>query len=67
MTATLAFTAGTAFGIALMLVLWKRTERHGREWWVTGHQVWDSYLAAYNASERGEKPVHVREVTTETN
>lgn len=65
MTATLAFAAGTAFGIVLMLALWKRTERHGREWWLVGHQAWDSYLAAYNASERGEKPVHVREVIQE--
>ena len=37
-----------------------------REWWVSGGNcIWDTYAEAYNACDRGEKPVHVREVTTE--
>jgi hypothetical protein len=35
-----------------------------REWWVSGGNcIWDTYTEAYNACDRGEKPVRVREVT----
>lgn len=34
-----------------------------REWYVSGGNcLWDTYAEAYNACDRGEKPVHVREV-----
>lgn len=34
-----------------------------REWWITGgNTAWDTYTEACNASDLGEKPVHVREV-----
>ena len=34
-----------------------------REWFVSGGNcLWDTYAEAYNACDRGEKPIHVREV-----
>ena len=37
-----------------------------REWWVSGGNcIWDTYAEAYNACDRGEKPIHVREVLPE--
>jgi len=34
-----------------------------REWYVSGGNcIWDTYAEAYNACDRGEKPIHVREV-----
>ena len=36
-----------------------------REYWIVGHQAWDTYAEAYNACDRGEKPIHVREVLPE--
>lgn len=37
-----------------------------REWWVSGGNcLWDTYAEAYNACDRGEKPVRVREVLPE--
>ena len=34
-----------------------------REWFVSGGNcIWDTYAEAYNACDRGEKPIHVREV-----
>jgi len=34
-----------------------------REWYVSGGNcLWDTYAEAYNACDRGEKPIHVREV-----
>ncbi len=37
-----------------------------REWWVSGGNcIWDTYAEAYNACDRGEKPVHVSEVLPE--
>lgn len=37
-----------------------------REWWVAGgNYLWDTYTEAYNACERGEKPIHVIEKPTE--
>lgn len=37
-----------------------------REWWVSGGNcLWDTYAEAYNACDRGEKPIHVREVLPE--
>ena len=39
-----------------------------REWWVSGGNcIWDTYAEAYNACDRGEKPIHVREVLPVTN
>lgn len=33
-----------------------------REWWVTGGNcLWDTYAEAYNACDRGEKPIRVIE------
>ena len=37
-----------------------------REYWIVGHQAWDTFAEAYNACDRGEKPIHVREVLPET-
>ena len=37
-----------------------------REYWIVGHQAWDTCAEAYNACARGEKPIHVREVLPET-
>jgi len=37
-----------------------------REWYVSGGNcLWDTYAEAYNACDRGEKPIHVREVLPE--
>lgn len=37
-----------------------------REWYVSGGNcIWDTYAEAYNACDRGEKPIHVREVLPE--
>ena len=37
-----------------------------REWFVSGGNcLWDTYAEAYNACDRGEKPIHVREVLPE--
>lgn len=37
-----------------------------REWFVSGGNcIWDTYAEAYNACDRGEKPIHVREVLPE--
>lgn len=37
-----------------------------REWYVSGGNcLWDTYAEAYNACDRGEKPVRVREVLPE--
>ena len=37
-----------------------------REWFVSGGNcLWDTYTEAYNACDRGEKPIHVREVLPE--
>jgi len=34
-----------------------------REWFVSGGNcIWDTYAEAYNACDRGEKPIRVREV-----
>ena len=34
-----------------------------REWYVSGGNcLWDTYAEAYNACDRGEKPIRVREV-----
>ena len=34
-----------------------------REWFVSGGNcIWDTYAEAYNACDRGEKPIHVRVV-----
>jgi hypothetical protein len=30
-----------------------------REWWITGDCLWDNYTDAYNACDRGEKPIRV--------
>lgn len=56
---------GNEYGQMIAFRVTKPAPPKPREWWIVGHQAWDTYAEAYNACDRGEKPIHVREVLPE--
>jgi len=54
---------GNEYGQMIAFRVTKPAPPKPREWFVSGGNcLWDTYAEAYNACDRGEKPIHVREV-----
>ena len=54
---------GNEYGRMIAFRVTKPALPKPREWFVSGGNcLWDTYAEAYNACDRGEKPIHVREV-----